>query len=76
MTGEVAAGGGDAAAVWLLADGQTLTYAAHCHAFAALLPDLEMATGWIKAQLAAGATCAFLITAFLTPFTGRLVNRG
>jgi MFS family permease len=60
----------------LLAIGQTLTYAALYYAFAALLPDLEAATGWSKAQLAAGPTCAFLITAVLTPFTGRLVDRG
>ena len=67
---------GDAIAVWLLAVGQTLTYAALYYAFAALLPDLEIATGWSKAQLAAGPTCAFLVTAVLTPFTGRLVDRG
>ena len=60
----------------MLAIGQTLTYAALYYAFAALLPDLEVATGWSKAQLAAGPTCAFLITAVLTPFTGRLVDRG
>jgi MFS family permease len=62
--------------VWLLAIGQTLTYAALYYAFAALLPDLETATGWSKAQLAAGPTLAFLVTAGLTPFTGRLVDRG
>ncbi len=67
---------GDAKAVWLLAVGQTVTYAALYYAFAALLPDLEAATGWSKAQLAAGPTCAFLVTAVLTPFTGRLVDRG
>ena len=67
---------GDATAVWLLAVGQTLTYAALYYAFAALLPDLEIATGWSKAQLAAGPTCGFLVTAVLTPFTGRLVDRG
>ena len=62
--------------VWLLAIGHTLTYAALYYAFAALLPDLEVETGWSKAQLAAGPTLAFLITAVLTPFTGRLVDRG
>ena len=67
---------GDAAAVWLLAVGQTLTYAALYYSFAALLPDLEAATGWSKAQLAAGPTLGFLLTAVLTPFTGRLVDRG
>ena len=67
---------GESGPVWLLAVGQTLTYAALYYAFAALLPDLEMATGWTKAELAAGPTLAFLITAVLTPFTGRLVDRG
>lgn len=67
---------GDAAAVWLLAVGQTFIYAALYYAFAALLPDLEVATGWSKGQLAAGPTVAFLVTAVLTPFTGRLVDRG
>lgn len=67
---------GEDGPVWLLAIGQTLTYAALYYAFAALLPDLERATGWSKAQLAAGPTLAFLITAVLTPFTGRLVDRG
>ena len=68
--------GGDDTAVWLLAVGQTFIYAALYYAFAALLPDLERVTGWSKAQLAAGPTLAFLITAVLTPFTGRLVDRG
>ncbi|SEM58143.1 Predicted arabinose efflux permease, MFS family [Gemmobacter aquatilis] len=67
---------GEGLAVWLLALGQTLTYAALYYSFAALLPDLETATGWSKAQLAAGPTFAFLITAVLTPFTGRLVDHG
>jgi len=67
---------GDNLAVWLLAVGQTLTYAALYYSFAALLPDLEAATGWSKAQLAAGPTLGFLVTAGLTPFTGRLVDRG
>ena len=67
---------GDPLAVWLLAVGQTLIYASLYYAFAALLPSLVAATGWSKAQLAAGPTLAFLITAGLTPVTGRLVDRG
>lgn len=63
-------------AVWLLALGQTLIYAGCYYAFPALLPDLEAATGWSKAELALGPTLAFLIMAGLTPFTGRLVDRG
>lgn len=63
-------------AVWLLAIGQTLIYAGCYYSFPALLPDLEAATGWSKAELALGPTLAFLIMAVLTPFTGRLVDRG
>jgi MFS family permease len=64
------------AAVWLLALGQTLIYAGCYYSFPALLPDLEAATGWSKGELALGPTLAFLIMAGLTPFTGRLVDRG
>jgi MFS family permease len=64
------------AAVWLLALGQTLIYAGCYYSFPALLPDLEAATGWTKAELALGPTLAFLVMAGLTPFTGRLVDRG
>ena len=71
----ISAKGADGA-IWLLALGQTLAYAALYYVFAALLPDLEMATGWTKAQLAAGPTLAFIVTAGLTPFTGRMVDRG
>lgn len=63
-------------AVFLLAIGQTLTYAGVYYAFPALLPDLQAATGWTVAQLAWGPTLGFLVMAALTPFTGRLVDRG
>lgn len=64
------------AAVWLLAVGQTLIYAGCYYSFPALLPDLVLATGWTKGELALGPTLAFLVMAALTPFTGRLVDRG
>ena len=67
---------GEKGAVWLLAVGQTLAYAGVYYSFPALLPALEDATGWSKAALAAGPTLAFLVMAVLTPFTGRLVDRG
>jgi MFS family permease len=63
-------------AVWLLALGQTLIYAGCYYSFPALLPDLVAATGWTKGELALGPTLAFLVMAGLTPFTGRLVDRG
>ena len=68
--------GARGAGVWLLAIGQTLTYAGAYYVFAALLPDLITATGWSEAQLAAGPTLGFLLCAGLMPVTGRLVDRG
>ncbi|MEZ5796949.1 MAG: hypothetical protein R3D63_05340 [Paracoccaceae bacterium] len=67
---------GDSLAVWLLALGQTLVYSGSYYAFPALLPDLETATGWGKAALALGPSLAFLVMAILTPFSGRLIDRG
>ncbi|MDB5658071.1 MAG: transporter [Cypionkella sp.] len=67
---------GQAAAVWLLAAGQTLTYAGVYYAFPALLPDLQAGTGWSVAELAFGPTLGFLVMAALTPFSGRWVDRG
>lgn len=69
-------GRAEAPAIWALALGQTLTYAGVYYAFPALLPDLLLSTGRSGAELAAGPTLAFLVTAALTPFTGRLVDRG
>lgn len=63
-------------AVWLLALGQTLIYAGVYYAFPALLLDLEAATGWSKPMLALGPTLSFVVMALLTPWTGRLVDRG
>lgn len=71
-----AAASGAGLAVWLLALGQTLTYAGVYYAFPALLPDLQRATGWTVGQLALGPTVGFLVMAALTPFTGRWVDRG
>lgn len=63
-------------AVWLLALGQTLTYAGVYYAFPALLPDLQAVTGWSVAELAWGPTLGFLVMAGLTPFTGGWIDRG
>ena len=63
---------GQAAAVWLLALGQTLTYAGVYYAFPALLPDLQVGTGWSVAELAFGPTLGFLVMAALTPLTGSI----
>lgn len=53
-----------------------LIYAAVYYGFPALLPDLLHDTGRSKSALAFGPSLSFLIMAGLTPFTGRLVDRG
>lgn len=63
-------------AVWLLAIGQTMTYAGVYYAFPALLPDIEAMTGWSKSALALGPTLSFLVMAPFGMLTGRLVDRG
>ena len=62
--------------VWLLAVAQTLTYAGVYYAFAALLPDLIVATGWSVADLAFGPTISFLVMAGMLPLTGRRLDHG
>jgi hypothetical protein len=62
--------------VWLLAAGQTLTYAGVYYSFAALLPDLIAQTGWSLAQLAFGPTLSFVVMALMLPVTGRLLDFG
>lgn len=62
--------------VLALAWSQLITYAGVYYAFPALLPDLLAHTGWSAGALAAGPTISFLVMAALTPFTGRLVDRG
>ncbi len=62
--------------VWLLALGQTLTYAGIFYAFPALLPNLIAGTGWSVAQLALGPTLGFLVMAALISQSGRLLDRG
>lgn len=62
--------------VWLLALGQTLTYAGVYYGFAALLPDLIAATGWGLNALAFGPTLSFLVMAGMLPITGRLLDHG
>lgn len=63
-------------AVWLLALGQTATYAGVYYSFAALLPDLITATGWGLADLAFGPTLSFVVMAALLPLTGRMIDHG
>lgn len=66
----------DALAIWLLAVGQTLGFAALLYIFAALLVAWEGALGWSKAQLSVGPTLSILVSAAVATQAGRLVDRG
>ncbi|MCU0909436.1 MAG: MFS transporter, partial [Rhodobacteraceae bacterium] len=67
---------GDPLAVWLLAVGQTLGYAAMLYLFAAILTVVQADTGWSRATLALGPTVSLLVAAGAAPFAGRLVDAG
>ena len=67
---------GDPAAVWLLAVGQTLGYAALLYLFGAILLAVEADTGWPRATLALGPTVSLLVAAACAPVMGRLVDAG
>lgn len=69
-------GPGDALAVWLLALGQTLGYAAFYYSFGALIVALEAGTGWSKAQLSLGPALTLVVSALAAPLAGRLVDAG
>lgn len=65
-----------ARAVWALALGLLVIYAGAFYAYPAMLPDLLAETGWSKATLAFGPTLGSLVMAALTPWSGRVVDRG
>lgn len=69
-------GPGDNLAVWLLAVGQTLGYAAFYYSFGALIVALEDGTGWSKAQLSVGPAMTLVVSALAAPLAGRLVDAG
>ena len=69
-------GPGDSLAVWLLAIGQTLGFAALLYIFGALIVPLETATGWSKAALSLGPTASLIVSAIVSPFVGRLIDMG
>lgn len=64
------------AAVWLLAVGQTLSYACLYYIFAALILSWEADLGWDRTVLATGPFLSIVIAATLAPFAGRLVDVG
>lgn len=63
-------------AVWMLAVGQTLSYACLYYIFAALILSWEADLGWDRTLLATGPFIAIVIAAALAPFAGRLVDIG
>lgn len=66
----------DGVAIWLLALGQTLGFAALYYSFAAFLPSWAADLGWSKGVLALGLTAAVLAAAVAAPLLGRLVDHG
>jgi len=63
-------------AVWLIAVGQTLAWAALYYLFPALLLRWEDEMGWSKPALTLAITMAVLVSAAVSPLAGRLVDRG
>lgn len=63
-------------AIWMLAVGQFIAYAALFYSFPALLVAAEAGTGWSKSALALGPTVALAVAALVSPLAGRLVDRG
>lgn len=62
--------------VTLLALGQTLAWAGLYYSFPAMLLRWEQELGWSKTDLTAAITMAVLISGFVSPLTGRVIDRG
>ncbi len=62
--------------VWLLAVGQTVGFACLFYLFAALILSIHADLGWDRRLLAAGPMLAIGVTALISPFAGRMVDRG
>jgi MFS family permease len=63
-------------AILLLAVGQTLVWAGLFYVFPALLLRWEQDLEWSKASLTGAITLAILMAAMISPFTGRIIDRG
>lgn len=66
----------DAAAVWMLAVGQTLGYACFFYVFAALVLSWQESTDWGAPVLAFGPSLAVAVSALLAPIVGRGIDLG
>lgn len=63
-------------AVWCIAVGVTIAYACLYYIFAALLVDWERSYGWSKSQLTIAFTACIFVSAFISPYAGRVVDGG
>tara|TARA_R110001592_G_scaffold62432_6_gene191116 strand:- start:8347 stop:9573 length:1227 start_codon:yes stop_codon:yes gene_type:complete len=62
--------------VWPLAVAETLLWAGFYYLFPALLGIWEQAFPWTKLEIAGALTAALLVSAFLAPVAGRLIDHG
>ncbi|MCG8492258.1 MAG: MFS transporter [Sneathiellales bacterium] len=63
-------------AIWFIAAAETLFWAGLYYVFAALIVRWEAEFGWSKAELTAGITISIVSAALISPFAGRLIDRG
>ncbi|MGI9401583.1 MAG: MFS transporter [Rhizobiaceae bacterium] len=63
-------------AIYILAIGQTLAWASIYYVFPAMLLRWEQNLGWSKADLTAAIMLAVLVSAAVSPITGRIIDRG
>jgi len=62
--------------IWALAVAETLVWAGMFYVFAALISQWEHDLGWSKTDLAAGFTISLLVSAFVSPFAGGMIDKG
>lgn len=62
--------------IWCLAAAETLVWAGMYYFFPAMLLRWEADLGWSKTELTLAATLALLVSAFVAPRVGGLIDRG